>query len=261
MEVIKMYRVDLNCDLGESFGSYTIGMDEEVIKYVTSVNIACGWHAGDPMVMEKTVSMAKKYRVEIGAHPGFLDLMGFGRRNIAVTPEEVNTYIKYQLGALMAFARAVGEKVQHVKPHGAMYNMAAKDSSLAMAIARAVFDVDPDIILVGLANSELVKAGQAIGLRVANEVFADRAYNADGTLVGRSQKGAVIDDVDTAIYRIIRTIKEGRVTAITGEDIEINAQTICVHGDNSKAVDFVKNIRIKLEEEGIEVTAMSNFIK
>jgi len=142
-----------------------------------------------------------------------------------------------------------------------MYNMAAKDSLLALAIARAVFDVDPDIILVGLANSELVKAGQAIGLRVANEVFADRAYNADGTLVRRSQKGAIIDDTDTAVYRVTRMIKEGRVIAITGEDIEINAQTICVHGDNPKAVDFVKNIRTRLEEEGIEVTAMLNFIK
>jgi len=256
-----MYRVDLNSDLGESFGSYKIGMDEEVIKYVTSVNIACGWHAGDPMVMEKTVSMAKKYRVGIGAHPGFLDLMGFGRRNIAVTPEEVNGYIKYQLGALMAFTKAIREKVQHVKPHGAMYNMSAKDPSLAMAIARAIIDVDQDIILMGFANSELVKAGQSVGLRVANEVFADRAYNADGTLVARSQKGAIIHDTGTAISRVVRMVKEGRVTAITGEDIEINAQSICVHGDNPEAVDFVKKIRTKLDKEGIEVTAISNFIK
>ncbi|WP_315118904.1 5-oxoprolinase subunit PxpA [uncultured Clostridium sp.] len=256
-----MLKVDLNSDLGESFGNYKIGLDEEVIKYVTSVNIACGWHAGDPEVMEKTIEIAKENGVAVGAHPGFLDLMGFGRRNISVNPREMKAYIKYQLGALMAFAKAKGEKIQHVKPHGAMYNMAAKDSALAIATAEAIYEVDEDIILLGLANSELIKAGKHVGLKVANEVFADRAYNADGTLVARSQKGAVIHDADIAISRVIRMVKEKKVTSITGEDVEINAQSICVHGDNPEAVKFVKKIKTKLQEEGIEVTAISNFIE
>ncbi|PAB58795.1 LamB/YcsF family protein [Anaeromicrobium sediminis] len=256
-----MYEVDLNSDIGESFGNYKVGLDEEVIKYVTSANIACGWHAGDPLVMEKTVQMASEKGVGIGAHPGYLDLMGFGRRNIVVTPEEVKAYIKYQLGALMAFAISKGEKIQHVKPHGAMYNMAAKDKKLSMAIAEAIYEVDEEIILMGLANSEIIKAGKTIGLKVCNEVFADRAYNPDGTLVSRKLKGAVIHDADLAISRVIRMVKEGKVTAINGEDIEIEAQSICVHGDNPEAVEFVKKIRLKLEEEGVKVTAISNFIK
>ncbi|MBF8982547.1 LamB/YcsF family protein [Lutibacter sp. B2] len=255
-----MYRVDLNSDLAESFGNYKIGLDEEVIKYVTSANIACGWHAGDPLVMEKTVQMAKNQGVRIGAHPGYLDLMGFGRRNMAVTPQEVKAYIKYQVGALMAFTKAKGEKIQHVKPHGAMYNMAAKDKDLAMAIAEGIYEVDQDIILMGLANSEIIKAGKTFGLKVCNEVFADRAYNSDGTLVSRKLEGAVIHDADLAISRVVRMVKEGKVTAINGEDIEIKAQSICVHGDNPEAVEFVRKIRLKLEEEGIQVTAISNFI-
>ncbi|WP_097027268.1 LamB/YcsF family protein [Clostridium peptidivorans] len=256
-----MFKVDLNSDLGESFGNYKIGLDEEVIKYVTSVNIACGWHAGDAEVMENTIKIAKENGVAVGAHPGFPDLMGFGRRNLSVNPGEMKAYIKYQLGALMAFAKAEGEKIQHVKPHGAMYNMAAKDLTLATAIAEAICEVDRDIILLGLANSELIKAGEQVGLKVANEVFADRAYNADGTLVARSKKGAVIHDADVAISRVVRMVKEGKVTAITGEDVNINAQSICVHGDNPDAVKFVKEIKTRLQEEGIEITAISNFIK
>ncbi|TCO71490.1 LamB/YcsF family protein [Marinisporobacter balticus] len=256
-----MYKVDLNSDLGESFGSYKIGLDEEVIKYVTSANVACGWHAGDPLVMEKTINLAKERGVGIGAHPGYLDLMGFGRRNVAVTPKEVKVYIQYQLGALMAFAKANGEKVKHVKPHGAMYNMAAKDKSLAKAIAEAVYEVDQEIILMGLANSEMIKAGKEVGLKVANEVFADRAYNPDATLVARKLEGAVIHDADLAIARVVKMVKEGTVTAINGEEIKIKADSICVHGDNPEAVEFVRKIRLKLEEEGVEVTALSNFIE
>lgn len=256
-----MLKVDLNSDLGESFGNYKIGLDEEVIKHVTSVNIACGWHAGDPEVMEKTIKMALKNGVAIGAHPGLPDLIGFGRRNLSVSPKEMKAYVKYQLGALMAFAKTEGERIQHVKPHGAMYNMAAKDLQLAKAIAEAIYEVDKDIILLGLANSELIKAGEQVGLKVANEVFADRAYNADGTLVARSKEGAVIHDSNIAISRVIRMIKEGKVTAITGEDVSINVQSICVHGDNPEAVEFVRLIKEKLQEEGIEVTAISNFIK
>ncbi|WP_129598175.1 LamB/YcsF family protein [Anaerophilus nitritogenes] len=256
-----MYTVDLNSDLGESFGNYKIGLDEEVIQYVTSANIACGWHAGDPLVMEKTVHMAKKENVRIGAHPGYPDLMGFGRRNITCSPKEVKAYVKYQLGALQAFTKSLGEKIQHVKPHGAMYNMAAKDYALAKAVAEAIYEVDENVILMGLANSALIKAAEEIGLKVANEVFADRAYNTDGTLVSRSLEGAVIHDTDVAIKRVIKMVKEGKVTAINGEEIHIKADSICVHGDNPKAVAFVKQIREKLEEEGVKVTAISNFIK
>lgn len=256
-----MLRVDLNSDLGESFGNYTIGMDESVIMSVSSVNIACGWHAGDPLVMEKTVELAKKQGVGIGAHPGYPDLMGFGRRNMGLTPKEVKAYIKYQVGALMAFASAMGEKLQHVKAHGAMYNMAAKDYSLAKAIAEAIYEVDKDIILLGLANSEMIKAGKDIGLKVASEVFADRAYNADGTLVSRKTPGAVIHDAQLAIARVIRMVKEGKVTSVDGQDIAISAQSICVHGDNPEAVAFVEEIRKGLENEGVIIAKLSDFIK
>lgn len=180
-----MYKVDLNSDLGESFGAYTIGLDNEVIAHVSSVNVACGYHAGDPLVMEKTVAAAKAAGVAVGAHPGFPDLMGFGRRNMVVSPKEVKAYVKYQLGALMAFAAAEGIRLQHCKPHGALYNMAGKDMDLALAIAEAIAEVDKNIILLGLANSKMIDAGKQLGLRVANEVFADRAYQADGSLVPR----------------------------------------------------------------------------
>lgn len=260
-EVINISRVDLNSDLGESFGSYKLGMDDEVIKHVTSVNIACGWHAGDPLVMDRTVKAAVREGTAIGAHPGFPDLLGFGRRNLAATPEEVKAYVKYQLGALMAFAKANGAAIQHVKAHGALYNMAAKDAKLAAAIAEAIREVDQNIILMGLANSEMINAGKEMGLKTANEVFADRAYNPDGTLVSRSLPGAVIHDADLAISRVVRMVKEGKVQAVNGEDIEIKADSICVHGDNPEAVEFTRRIRATLEKEGVEVTAVSNFIK
>lgn len=258
---INMLTVDLNSDLGESFGAYKIGMDDEILKYISSANIACGWHGGDPMVMDKTVDLAKKNSVGIGAHPGFFDLMGFGRRNMAATPEEIKNYIKYQLGALTAFAQSKGEKVQHLKAHGAMYNMAAKDEKIADAIAEAIYEVDKDIILMGLANSEMIKSGKKLGLKTANEVFADRAYNPDGTLVPRSMEGAVIHDADLAISRTIKMVKTGRVNTINGEEISIKADSICVHGDNPEALNFVKKIREELEKEGIEITSISDFIK
>jgi UPF0271 protein len=260
-EVINIFRVDLNSDLGESFGSYTLGMDDQVIKHVTSVNIACGWHAGDPLVMDRTVKAALREGTAIGAHPGFPDLLGFGRRNLAATPEEVKAYVIYQLGALMAFSKANGAAIQHVKAHGALYNMAAKDAKLAAAIAEAIREVDQNIILMGLANSEMINAGKEMGLRTANEVFADRAYNPDGTLVSRRLPGAVIHDADLAISRVVRMVKDGKVQAVNGEDIEIKADSICVHGDNPEAVEFTRKIRARLEQEGVEVTAVSNFIK
>lgn len=256
-----MYKVDLNSDIGESFGDYKIGLDEEVVKHISSANIACGWHAGDPMVMAKTVKLAIKENVAIGAHPGYQDVMGFGRREMKITKEEAKNYVKYQIGALWAFAESNGVKLQHVKPHGGLYNMAANDAELASAIAEAVYEVDKDLILVGLANSELTKAGKKIGLKVANEVFADRAYNPDGSLVSRKKEGSMIHDTNLAISRVLRMVKEGKVETITGEDIDIQADSICVHGDNPKAVDFVNEIRETLEREGISVMSMRDFIK
>ena len=255
-----MAKIDLNCDLGESFGAYTIGMDDKVIPLISSANIACGFHASDPVVMEKTVAMAAKAGIGIGAHPGYPDLMGYGRRNMNVSPEEAGAYVTYQLGALYAFARSAGVKVQHVKPHGALYNMAAKDYKLALAIAQAVKDFDPSLILMGLSGSESVRAAQDIGLPVAREVFADRAYMPDGSLMPRSMEGAVIHDEEEAIRRTVRMVKEHKVTAADGTDIEILPDSICVHGDNVKALAFVTQIRKAMEEEGVEIAPLSEII-
>lgn len=256
-----MYKVDLNSDLGESFGSYTIGMDDQIIEHVSSVNIACGWHGGDPMVMEKTVAAAKNYGTAIGAHPGFNDLVGFGRRNMAVSPEEAKAYTKYQIGALMAFATSHGVRLQHVKPHGALYNMAAVDYKLARAISEAIYEVDKDLIFLALANSQMATAAKDVGLKVANEVFADRGYMEDGTLVPRKMEGAFIHDEKEAIARVVRMVKEGKVQAITGKDIDIKADSICVHGDNPKAVQFVVEIKKGLEENGISLVNLRGIVE
>ncbi len=255
-----MYQVDLNSDLGESFGNYTIGLDEQVIAHISSANVACGYHAGDPLVMDKTIRTAREAGVAVGAHPGFPDLMGFGRRNLACSPKEAKAYVKYQLGALMAFAKANGVRLQHCKPHGALYNMAAKDMDLALAMAEAVAEVDEDVIFLGLANSRMIDAAKQTGLRVASEVFADRAYQADGTLVPRKLPGAVIHDTDEAIARTIRMVKEGKVTAITGEEVPLRADSICVHGDNPSAVEFVKNIRARLIAEGVTIAPIAKIV-
>ena len=255
-----MARIDLNCDLGESFGAYTIGMDDKVIPLISSCNIACGYHASDPEVMQKTIRMAKEAGIGIGAHPGFPDLMGFGRRNMNVSPAQAGAYVTYQLGALYAFAKSAGVRLQHVKPHGALYNMAGKDYSLALAIARAVQAFDPELILMGLSGSESVKAAEDIGLKAAREVFADRAYMPDGSLMPRTMEGAVIHDEALAIRRVVRMIKEHKVTACDGTDIEIVPDSICVHGDNEKALTFVTQIRAALEAEDIEVAPLSMII-
>lgn len=255
-----MYKVDLNSDLGESFGAYTIGLDEAVIAHISSANVACGFHAGDPLVMDKTVAAAKAAGVAVGAHPGYPDRMGFGRRTMACSAKEVQAYIQYQLGALMAFASAHKVNVQHCKPHGALYNMAGKDMDLAMAIARGIAAVDKDIILLGLAGSKMLQAGKKVGLRVASEVFADRAYQADGSLVPRTQPGAVIHDRDKAIAATVRMITEGKVVAITGEEIPIEAHSICVHGDNPSAVEFVQTIRAALNAQGIEIAPLAQIL-
>lgn len=249
-------RVDLNCDLGESFGAYKIGMDEEIIPLISSANIACGFHASDPVVMEKTVAMTSEAGIGLGAHPGFPDLQGFGRRELKMSPEEIKSTIIYQVGALQAFAKMQGKKLQHVKPHGAMYNMAAKDASMAQAICEGVKAVDADLILMAQAGSELQKAADKAGLKFAREIFADRAYEEDGSLVNRKKPGAMITDEDEAVSRVIRMIKEGKVTAITGKDIAIEADSICVHGDGLKALNFVKKIKKALEDAGIEIMSL-----
>jgi UPF0271 protein len=252
-----MTRIDLNCDFGESFGVYQLGEEEEILRYVTSVNIACGFHAGDPLVMRKTVQMALERKVAIGAHPGFPDLLGFGRRNIAVTSEEAYAYVVYQIGALAAFVKAEGGTMSHVKPHGALYNMAAKDAALAEAIAKAVYDVDPALILYGLAGSELIRAGKKIGLRTASEVFADRTYQQDGSLTPRSDPRALIVDEQEAVQQVLTMVKEKRVRSLQGIDVAIEAETVCIHGDGKKAVLFAKRLYEELRKEGLNVCSIN----
>lgn len=255
-----MKRVDLNCDLGESFGNYKLGMDEAVLPYISSANVACGFHASDPLVMMNTVKMAVENHTAVGAHPGYPDLVGFGRRNMTVSFDEAKSMVMYQIGALDAFCKANGIEMQHVKPHGAMYNMAGKDAGLAKAICEGICEINPNLILLGQDGSELAKAAKAAGLAVAAEVFADRAYEEDGSLVARSKPGAMITDEDEAIARVLRMVKEGKVTAITGKDIAIKADSICVHGDGPKALEFVKKIRERLESEGIEIVTIKEVL-
>nr|WP_263325305.1 5-oxoprolinase subunit PxpA [Neobacillus sp. Marseille-Q6967] len=245
--------IDLNCDLGESFGAYKIGNDEEVLKYISSANIACGYHAGDHNIMMETIELALKNGVQIGAHPGFPDLAGFGRREMSLTPREIYHLTLYQIGALAGMAGAKGSGLSHVKPHGALYNVAAKNRSIADAIAQAVRDLDPGLVLFGLANSELIRAGTEKGLPVASEVFADRTYQPDGTLTSRLDENAMIHDSKIAVERIIMMVKEGKVIAVDGAEIGIQADTVCVHGDGPQALEFVRELREALGAEGISI--------
>jgi UPF0271 protein len=248
-----MYRVDLNCDLGESFGAYVLGMDDKVIPNITSANVACGYHASDPVVMEKTVALCKTHHVAVGAHPGFPDLMGFGRREVRVAPAEAKAYILYQIGALDAFCRAAGLKLNHVKPHGALYNMAARDAALARAVCQAVREYDKTLVLLALAGSEMVRAAQEMGLPVAQEVFADRGYEEDGSLVSRQKPGAMIADEEEAIARVVRMVTEGVVKSVTGRDIPVRADSVCIHGDGEHALVFAQKIREALTSSGVRL--------
>ncbi|UTR16350.1 LamB/YcsF family protein [Salipaludibacillus sp. LMS25] len=254
---MKRKSVDLNSDIGESFGLYRIGQDEEVLSFITSANVACGYHAGDHNVMNNTVKLAKAQGVAIGAHPGLPDLVGFGRRAMEVTPDDVYNMTVYQVSSLQGFAQLHDENLHHVKPHGALFNMAAKDPSTAEAIASAVRDINASLILYGLAGSELVHAGKKFGLKVAEEVFADRAYEPDGSLKSRAEEGAVIHDLQIAKERVLRMITEGFVSATDGTDIPISADTICVHGDGAQALAFVKELRAMLLSHDIEVKAVT----
>lgn len=246
-----MASIDLNCDMGEGFGVYGFGVDDNLLDCVTSANIACGFHAGDPQTMQHTVHAALQRGVAIGAHPGLPDLVGFGRRNMAVTAGEVYAMVVYQVGALAAFVRAAGGVMHHVKPHGALYNMAARDDALADAIASAVHDVSPGLVLFGLAGGALIRAGQRRGLRTASEVFADRTYQEDGTLTPRTLPGAYITDVDEAVSRVLEMTTQGRVQSVQGKWIPLKAETVCIHGDGPQAVQFVQALRKALEERGV----------
>ncbi len=254
-------RVDLNCDMGESFGHYSIGMDEGIVKNITSANIACGFHASDPLVMQQTMNLCKRTGTAAGAHPGFPDLVGFGRREMKVSVPELKAMVIYQVGALKAFADQQGIGLQHVKPHGAMYNMAGKNPEMAIAIAEAVAAVDPRLILLGLAGSELERAAYQVGIKFAREVFADRAYEEDGSLVPRSKEGAMITDEEEAVLRAVKMVKEQKVTAITGKEIPCIPDSICLHGDSPKTVLFAKKIADALRLEGIELCPIQQVIQ
>jgi 5-oxoprolinase (ATP-hydrolysing) subunit A len=259
-----MKYMDVNCDMGESFGAYTLGRDDEVIAHITSANIACGFHAGDPTVLSRTVRLAREHGVAIGAHPGFPDLMGFGRRTLDCTPEEIGDYIIYQVGAIRAFCDVQGVRLQHVKPHGALYNLAVGNETLTRTIAQAVAGVDPELLLVGLAGPHAPRVREiaaAAGLRVVFEAFPDRAYTAEGTLVSRRNPGAVIKDPVVVAQRALMMAAEGRIIAENGASLPLQADTLCVHGDTPTAVDLARHIRRKLESNGVKVMAMGDILK
>ena len=254
-----MKKIDLNCDMGESFGAYQLGMDDAVIRYITSANIACAWHAGDPSVMNRTVAMAVEHGVGVGAHPGYPDLLGFGRRNMDCTMEELRNYVIYQVGAMQAFCSTHGTRLQHVKPHGALYLTAVENEDVARAVAEAIVRVNPELLYVALAGAKgklMTRIGQEVGLKVVYEAFPDRAYSPEGTLVSRRLPGAVIKNPRDVAERALRMVKDGVVIAADGTTIPLEAQTLCVHGDNPKAVDLVRSIREALEADGVTVTPM-----
>jgi UPF0271 protein len=250
-------RIDLNCDMGESFGAYTIGADAEVMASISSANVACGYHGGDPAVMRRTVRLAREAGVAVGAHPGFQDLAGFGRREMRLAPQEIEDMVLYQIGALAAIAQSEGVRLQHVKAHGALYNMAAKDRALADAVARAVAAFDRSLILFGLPGSELTRAGAGCGLRVASEGFADRAYEPDGSLTPRSRAGAVIHDTEAVVRRAVRMAVDGRVAATDGSEMVMHVETICTHGDTPGAQALTRALRAGLERAGVAIAPVA----
>lgn len=249
-------QIDLNCDLGEAFGNYSFGGDNDIIPLITSANIACGFHAGDENVMNETIQLAKENNVGIGAHPGLPDLQGFGRRKMDIKPKEIYNLVIYQLGALNGFCKIHGARINHVKPHGALYNMGAKNKEIAQAIAQAVYDFDKSVVLVGLSNTLLISEAEALGLRTASEVFADRRYEDDGQLVSRQESDATITNTDEALQQVLKMVTENKVVSKNGKEIDLQADTICVHGDGAHALDFVTQIRKKLTKEGIDIQSL-----
>ena len=245
-------KIDLNCDMGESYGQYKLGEDEAIMPFISSANIACGLHAGDPLVMQTTIRLAKRYGVAIGAHPGWPDLQGFGRRDMNLTSDETEAFVLYQIGALAAFAKVEGSALRHIKPHGALYNQAAKDRILADAIARAVKRFDKELILVGLAGSVLVAAGMDAGLRIASEGFPDRRYNSDGTLVSRKNAGAILESPEEVAAHAVALARDG----IDFAGRRVHVETLCLHGDNVHAAQNAKLVREALSRNGIDVEAL-----
>jgi len=252
-------KLDINCDMGESYGAWTMGSDEALMPHITSASIACGWHAGDPQVMRRTVTLANTHGVRIGAHPGYPDLLGFGRRPMQLSPGQAKDYLLYQIGALAAFAKAEGLRLQHVKPHGALYTVAAKDRALSEEIAEAVAEADPTLILVGPPESELLRAGQRAGLRVAREGFGDRAYNEDGSLVSRRLPGALVTDPDAVADRVLMML-EGKVKAITGRMIALTVDSICLHGDTPGVSAIAKRLRERLAGAGVKLVPLGELL-
>lgn len=255
-----MLRVDLNCDMGESFGLYDQGNDEEMMQYITSANIACGFHAGDPHVMRKTIELAKKYEVGIGVHPGFPDLLGFGRRDLACTPSEVKDYVTYQMGALREFAKAYDVKLQHCKPHGALFMKAMGDKQIARAILEAIHDVQSDMIVFSLNNSVFMEESMKMGIPVAKEAYADREHTKDGSIV-LTRKGSVITDYAQMADRVVRMIKEKKVQTHDGKDASIEAETICIHGDTPGAPQLAKAIVEALTNNDIKIVPVKHIIQ
>lgn len=250
-----MKMIDLNCDMGEAYGNYAMPNDDRLMDYISSANIACGFHAGDPAVMQQTVALAIKKGVAIGAHPGLPDLQGFGRREMKITATEAYQLTLYQIGALSAFVRAAGGKLNHVKAHGALYNMAAKDATLAKAIVQAVYDFDPDLLLYALAGSKMITEAKEKGIVTASEVFADRTYQDDGTLTPRSNHNAMVTSEEDAINQVLNFALKQEVNSVTGNRIEVVAETVCLHGDGEHAVAFAKLIAESLKKEGISIKA------
>ncbi len=257
-----MFSVDLNCDMGESFGAWAMGRDAELMDYVSSVNIACGFHAGDASVIRKTIETAIAKKVAVGAHPSFPDLQGFGRREMKMSVEEVFDIVLYQVAALKGMCEAFGGKLHHVKPHGALYNQAARDKNLAEAIAKAVVAIDKNLVFYGLANSFLIPEAEKIGLKTASEVFADRTYQPDGTLTPRTQLNSLIESVEESCEQVLDMITAQTVTAISGEKISIKADTVCIHGDGAHALEFARAIYRTLGKKGVRINAIKgNLLK
>ncbi len=254
-----MPKVDLNCDMGESFGLYQMGNDEEMMKYITSANIACGYHGGDPHVMRNTVELAQKYDVGIGAHPAFPDLMGFGRRYMNCTPQEVKDYIVYQMGALREFARLYDVKLQHCKPHGALYMMAMEDEKLAQAILEALAAIDENMVTFALNNSAVVAVGEKLGIPVAKEVYSDREHTKTGSIV-LTRTGPTIQSYEDMAERVVRMVLDGKVTTPEGEEAEVIADTVCIHGDTAGAPLLAETIRKALEDHGVEIVSVRNVL-
>lgn len=255
-----MKSIDINCDMGESFGRYTLGMDEEVIRLISSANVGCGFHGGDPHVMRKTVAMAKKNGVGVGAHPGLPDLIGFGRRYMDVTPREVEDFFTYQIGALRAFCNAANVPLQHCKAHGVLSGMAERDEKIAEAICRAISMVDKQIIWLTYSGTKTRPIAESMGLHVVEECYADRAYNEDLSLVARKQTGAVIKDVTQIQKRILQLVQDGTITTIDGEVMDMSCQSVAVHGDSPGALNMVRKIRSVLEENNVKIASLRSFV-